>query len=232
MSKVPVLGNFAGLRERFEGNLPLQALCLGAGSGQGLFEFLRRLKTVIRTDGHGFLDRISKLAGNFRVALAQRGQFDVIHGARQPVFGNYASQCGIEGGAERINIGARVGAGRAILLGRRIPGRHGARPGGGGLAAFDQFRQSEIHQVNMAIGGDTNVARFYVAVNDSRFAGVQILQGIAHGCADQNGLFLGDGTGAFHALAQILPLDVIHDQILTLIANDEVVGNAWQVGMA
>ena len=231
MSKVPVPIDSVSLRRRFEDNFPLQALCLDVGSSQSLFEFLRRLKTVIRTDGHGFLDRISKLAGNFRVALAQRGQFDVIHGARQPVFGNYASQCGIEGGAERINIGARVSASCAILLGRRIPGCHGTCPGGGGLAAFDQFCQTKIHQVNMTIRCDANVAGFKVAVDNSRFAGVQILQGIAHGGADQDGLFLRDGSGALHTLAQVFPLDVIHDQILTLVADYEVIGNAWQVRM-
>ena len=37
---------------------------------------------------------------------------------------------------------------------------------------------------------------------------------------------------ALHALAQVFPLDVIHDQVLALLADDKVVRDARQVGVA
>ena len=48
---------------------------------------------------------------------------------------------------------------------------------------------------------------------------------------DQNGFFFRNGTGAFHALAQVFPINKIHDQVLALLTDDKVIGHAWQVGM-
>ncbi len=52
----------------------------------------------------------------------------------------------------------------------------------------------------MPVGGDFDIARLNIAVQNRRFARMQVSQGIAHGCANQDGVFLGNGAQAFHAL--------------------------------
>ncbi len=83
---------FAGPGRRFDDNFPLQALRLDVCGSQSLFEFFRRLEAILGADRHGLLDGIGQPAGDFRVALSHRRQIDIIHGARQTVFGNNTGQ--------------------------------------------------------------------------------------------------------------------------------------------
>ena len=95
---------------------------------------------------------------------------------------------GVQRGAQRVDVGARVGAGCTVLLGRGIAGGHGARARGGGLAALDQFCQTEVHQEDVPFRRDAHVAGLEIAVNDGGLAGVQVLQGVAHGRPDPDRL--------------------------------------------
>ena len=61
---------------------------------------------------------------------------------------------------------------------------------------------------------------------------MQIGQRITHRRAKQYGFIFRDITDAFHALAQVLALDIVHHQVLALIADHEMIGNPRQVGMA
>ena len=180
---------------------------------------------------HGPFDDRGQPLGDFGIALAERGQLGVVHRPRQPVFGDDAAQRGVQGRAERVNVGARIGARRAVLFGRGIAGRHGARPGGGGLAALHHLGEAEVHQEDVAVGGDLDVAGFQVAMQDGRLARVQVVERVAHGRADQDRLVLADRAGALHALAQVFAFDVVHHQVLALVADHKMVGNARQVGM-
>ena len=110
--------------------------------------------------------------------------------------------------------------------------RHGARTGGGGLRALHELRQAKIHQVDIAIRRDLDVARLDIPMEDGWLARVQVAQRVAHGGAHHHGILLRDGAHALHALAQIFPLDKVHDQVLPLVADREMIRHARQVRVA
>ena len=83
----------------------------------------------------------------------------------------------------------------------------------------------------MSIRGDLDVARLEITMQNGRLAGVQIGQRITDCSTDQDGFIFGDIAHAFHPLAQVLPLNVIHHQILPLVPDHEMIGHARQVGM-
>ena len=84
----------------------------------------------------------------------------------------------------------------------------------------------------MTIGRHFDVARLDVPMNNGRLARVQISQRVAHCRADHDRVIFADRTHAFHALTQILAINKIHDEILSLIADHKMIRHARQIGMA
>ncbi len=84
----------------------------------------------------------------------------------------------------------------------------------------------------MPVGRDLDIARLEIPVQNRRLAGVQICQCIADRGTDQDRFVFGDVAHALHALPQILALDIVHHQILPLVANHKMIGHARQIGMA
>ena len=84
----------------------------------------------------------------------------------------------------------------------------------------------------MPVRRDAHVARLDIAVQHHRPAGVHIGQRIAQRHPDHDHFLLRQRPQAVHTLAQVFPLDVIHHQVLALIFDHKVVGDARQVGMA
>ena len=123
------------------------------------------------------------------------------------------------------DIRAVIGAGRAVLLRWGIAGGHGTRPGGGGLVALDNLRQTKINQKDLSLGGNFYITRLDIAMDDRRIEGIRVSEHITDGGADHDGLFLVEQSDAIHALAQIFAFDEIHHQVLPLALDLEVIGN-------
>ncbi len=68
-------------------------------------------------------------------------------------------------------------------------------------------------------------------MGDSRDSGVEIDQGVADGDPDLEGFTLRDRFLPRHPLAQVVPGDIIHHQVLPLLVNHEIIENPRQVGM-
>jgi len=60
---------------------------------------------------------------------------------------------------------------------------------------------------------------------------VQVLEGIQDPGYPAHGGGFGDGSLASQDLIQVFALDIVHDQVLALVGEKEVVGDAGQVGM-
>lgn len=203
-----------------------------AGAEQGHLQLFGRLVAGVGPDLQGALQHPRQAFRDLRVALADGGQLGLFHGPGQGILGDGPGEGSVERGPEREEVRAVIGAGGAVLLRRGIAGGHGAGAGGGHLAALHDLRQAEIHQVDVAVGGDLHVPRLDIPVHDGLCTRVEISERVADGRADDDGLFLGDDADPVHALAQVLAFDVVHHQVLALVIDDEVVGHARQVGVA
>ena len=83
----------------------------------------------------------------------------------------------------------------------------------------------------MSIRCDLDVARFYVAVQNGRPAGMQVTERIADRRADLDNVILHERPHTFRALPQVFAADEIHHKVLPLLRNNKMIRNTRQVGM-
>ena len=112
--------------------------------------------------------------------------------------------------AGRVEVAARVDAFAARLLGREIlRGAHdGAGLGDGCGRLGDRARDPEVHDLDLAVAGDHDVARLDVAVHDP--GAVRVLERGQDLAGDPHGLVFGQralGDDVFEQSA----VDVLHD---------------------
>ena len=144
----------------------------------------------------------------------------------------------IEGCAERIDIGARVGVAgvAAVLLQRRVGHRAAALHDRhrAALVGLHQLDQAEIDQLDHAARGQLDVGGLDVAVQHLRILRVQIGERVAQliDPADDGVLFEKriSPPRIFDELAQILPGHEVHHQIFAAVLLEEV-GDFGQVGV-
>ena len=132
----------------------------------------------------------------------------------------------VEDAAQGVNIGLRHGGAgiHRLLRGdvlRRAEGasqRCLAEP-------IAQHCQSEVAQDRLAVGGDHNVARFHVAVDDALF--VRVIQGRSDLSQDVEDLLRGEGAVFAHAAVdffpQVVPFDELHHQVMAALKRAKVV---------
>ena len=94
----------------------------------------------------------------------------------------------------------------------------------------EHLGQAEVHQHDRPVRVQLDIGWLDVPMDDRRRAGVQVGQRAAQGIRPPQdliyrwGAMLGMGV-------EIYPFDVVHHQVLAVLV-DEVVGHAWQIGMA
>ena len=231
----------AGRRRRRGGfclDRPLRVLGPGhhrelVQAGQRGREIDRGGEALLRPHAQGALDSLRRPRRHARVELAHRDQLLLAHGALEAVGRHLLGEQVVQRGAERIDVGARVGAAQAVLLGWREAGRERLGADRGALGRVVHLGQAEVHQYGAPLGRDLNVAGLDVAVQDRLRAVMQVLQGIqdfagpAHHLALRQRpiVLVQQGLGVFTG-------DEVHHQVLALVGDDEVIGDARQVGMA
>jgi hypothetical protein len=91
--------------------------------------------------------------------------------------------------AQAVDIGAAVDAmGRARgLLRRHVPRRAGDDAFGAAARSRLVEGQAEVYEDRRAVGGQEDVGRLHVAVDNE--PGVRVGQGVRHGGRDQGGLW-------------------------------------------
>ena len=98
------------------------------------------------------------------------------------------------------------------------------------LALDQRSWRSKIFQHDLALQNDLDISGFDVTVDKWWVLGVQVDQGVAH--LDDPRQDFGLRQGAFpEHLTQVLPLDEVHDQILSLVGDNKVVNDPRQVGV-
>ena len=135
----------------------------------------------------------------------------------------------VEGRTQRIDVRIGVRA-STVLLRRRVP--RGIPPcRASGLVCHPaNLGDAKVHQFDrLAIGQQADVSRLDVAVDDRAWViDVQVGHGIQHLVYPDQNLVLGQWSRLLQQLAQILSLDVLHDQVLVSRRLDKVVRHPRQ----
>ncbi len=135
----------------------------------------------------------------------------------------------VEGGPERVNVAAPVGA-PGVLLDGGIPGRSRLPDDRRrGLPGHEELDEPEVDQHGVALRGDADVVGLNVAVNDGRGLSVQVGQGVQNLLHPPHGVGLGDDALMRHVVGEREPGDVVHHQVLPPLIRREDVGDAGQV---
>ena len=143
----------------------------------------------------------------------------------------------VEGCPEGVDIRAGVGvAGIApVLFQGRVEGSAAALDDGDGHLVRDHLlNQAEVDQFDHTVGGEFQVARFDVAVDDGGVLAVQVFQRIGDlPCPQQD--FGGRqelvvATGSNHQRPQVIARNEIHHQVVTF-GHAEEVRHFGQIGV-
>src|SRR3990172_1845313 len=103
--------------------------------------------------------------------------------------------------SQGIDIGPGIRAPGPVLLGRGEPGGHGLGPRGCVPPVIDNLGQSKIDQDCPAVGGDFDVPRLDVSMEDRRRSGMEIGEGLADLEGPCHRLGFRHRAAAFEALA-------------------------------
>ena len=152
---------------------------------------------VVRRGGVGLLAHV----------LVGHGEGRVAHEGRSP------GQQLVEQAAGGVDVGAGVHRLPAGLLGGEV--LRGADDGGGlgdaGRRLGHRARDAEVHDLDLAAGGQHHVARLDVAVHDA--GAVAVLQGVQDAVHDLQGPLGQQLAPVVQHLAQRAALDVLHDDV-------------------
>jgi hypothetical protein len=87
-------------RGRCDCELARWTLGLGYRAEKCPLELLRGLKAITRIHGHGFFNDGRHAPRHPGIAFPERGELGIVHGARQPVLRDDASESSVKSGAE------------------------------------------------------------------------------------------------------------------------------------
>ena len=150
--------------------------------------------------------------GEIRAAFGQRDRIRVGHLVEDGVHrigieGAPASDHLVEHGAEGEDVRGRSSLLAAHLLGGHVVRRPHDRPGARHLG-FAESGQTEIHDLDAAVGLDMDVGRLEIAVDDTRGVGVgDPVQDLLH---DRQLVFECRKPAALEQILQVLALEQLH----------------------
>ncbi len=138
------------------------------------------LKTALRRHFHRLADHSREVWAKRRVEVFRRQQTSAPR-TQHTLLWLLPGHQGIQRCPQRIDIRTPVGHPQAaILLRRRKTRCDRLRPHAGLQVRVIDFGNPEIHQHRLSLGCDANISRLDIPVDNRRFLGVQITQGIAY----------------------------------------------------
>ena len=134
-----------------------------------------------------------------------------------------------QGGPEGVNIAAGIGLALAILFGGGITGgAHG--DGILGLSRLMGAGDAEVNQLEHPFGGEHDIGRFEVTIDNRRLAGMQVLEHPAElNAIGDHLLFEERGIGLVETRFERLPGDELHHQGGAALVLEQV-GNHREIG--